>query len=64
MSSSPKEHPHFSTYISGIYHKKVVNKETTEKAYSEIIKLHKTQNLDMEELMKFINLSDIKRLDI
>ena len=30
----------------------------------EIIKLHKTQNLDMEELMKFINLSDIKRLDI
>ena len=54
----------FSTYISGIYHKRIVDKKTTEKAYIEIIKLHKTQNLDMEELMKFINLSDIKRLDI
>ena len=54
----------FSIYISGIYHKRIVDKKTTEKAYSEIIKLHKTQNLDMEELMKFINLSDIKRLDI
>ncbi len=54
----------FSIYINGIYFKRITDKEKTEKAYCEIMKLHKTQKLDMEELMKFINLSDVKRLDI
>ena len=54
----------FSTYIHGIYHGLSIGKDIEEPAYNELLKLHKTEEIDMEELRQYIDLSDIKRLDI
>lgn len=54
----------FTTYINGIYHKKSIDQQREEQAYQQIINLYETENIDMDKLRQFIDLSDIKRLDI
>ena len=54
----------FSTYIHGIYHGLSFGKNFEEYAYSELLKLHQTEEIDTNELRQYIDLSDIKRLDI
>lgn len=54
----------FSIYINGIYHNKSIDPQREEHAYKQIIKLHETENIDIDKLRQFIDLSDIKRLDI
>lgn len=54
----------FSIYIHGIYHRCSLGNDISETAYKEILKLHETEDIDMEELQQYIDLSDIKRIDI
>lgn len=54
----------FSTYIYGIYHAISIGADLEEPAYNELLKLYKTEEIDMEELRHYIDLSDVKRLDI
>ena len=54
----------FTIYIYGIYHKTSLDKNLEEQAYQELFNLYETEDIDMKELRKYIDLSDIKRLDI
>ena len=54
----------FSFYISGIYNKKCADLKLFNHAYKDIKKLLETQDIDMEELKKFICLNDIMRKDL
>jgi len=54
----------FSIYINGVYHKASIDKEFENKAYKKLFNLYKKQSIDMKELKDYINLSDIKRLDV
>ncbi len=54
----------FSIYINGIYHKSSIDKDLCESSYLQIMELLDTKDFDMEELRQFLDLSDIKRLDI
>ena len=54
----------FTTYIHGIYHRLSIGKDIEEPAYTELTNLYETEEIDMKELRKYIDLSDIKRLDI
>lgn len=54
----------FSNYIYGIYHKIIIDEQVSEKSYHNLLKPQKTEMLDVEELRKYIDLSDIKRLDM
>lgn len=54
----------FTIYINGIYHKKSIDPQREEQAYNQIINLYKTEDIDIDKLRQFIDLSDIKRLDI
>ncbi len=54
----------FSTYITGIYYGKSIDSENEEKNYQTILKLIKSKDFDMQNLRQYIDLSDIKRLDI
>lgn len=54
----------FSTYIDRIYKKESLDKDEEESAYQELMLLLETKELDMKELKKFLDLSDVKRLDV
>lgn len=44
----------FTIYINGIYHKNSVFEEYEETAYQNLLELYRTQEIDTEELRKFI----------
>lgn len=54
----------FSIYIDRIYSKESLDNNEEETAYQKLIRLLDSKDFDMEELRKFLDLSDIKRLDV
>lgn len=54
----------FSTYITAIHNGRSIDSKNEEKDYKTILTLIKSKDFDMQNLKQYINLSDIKRLDI
>ena len=54
----------FSTYITAIHYGRSINSKNEEKDYKTILNLIKTKDFDLQNLKQYIDLSDIKRLDI
>ena len=54
----------FSIYISGIHHKRTLEKNLAEETYRCILEMYDTEEIDMKQLKEFIDLSDVKRIDV
>lgn len=52
----------FETYIFGINNKISIGSDVEEPAYKNLLKLYKTEEIDMETMRQYLDLSDVKRL--